>query len=66
MLKSIHVPLNQSYSKSFEFFKDELPEIIVTSSLSKAYLLKNAHFFGSMQRIPANIEPWGYSTCIYR
>lgn len=48
----LNVPLNQSHSRSFEFFVKEPPEIIITSSLSKAYWLKNAHFFGSMQKPP--------------
>ena len=55
-IKCIHVPLNQSYSQAFEFFKEDLPELIVTSSLSKAHLLKNAHFFGSTQQAPQMIS----------
>ncbi|MEK8132606.1 extracellular solute-binding protein [Paenibacillus filicis] len=50
--KVLHVPLNQSHSKAFEFFAGGPPEMIITSSLSKAYWLKNAQFFGSMQQPP--------------
>ncbi|MFE0558025.1 extracellular solute-binding protein [Paenibacillus sp. NPDC058910] len=50
--KVLHVPLNQSYRKSFEFFEKELPEIIITTSLSRASLLKNAQFWGSLQKLP--------------
>ncbi|PUA40706.1 LacI family transcriptional regulator [Paenibacillus elgii] len=48
----LHVPLNQSHSKAFEFFAGGPPEMIITSSLNKAYWLKNAHYFGSMQKPP--------------
>ncbi|MCZ8515817.1 extracellular solute-binding protein [Paenibacillus filicis] len=51
-IKLLHAPLNLSYNQSFEFFANESPEIIVTSNLSRAYLLKQAHFFGSTQEIP--------------
>lgn len=51
-VKIVHAPLNQSYGKAFDFFEAEPPDIIVASSLSRAKLLKNAHYYGSADRRP--------------
>ncbi|MFE4711527.1 extracellular solute-binding protein [Paenibacillus sp. NPDC056722] len=51
-VKMIASPLGQSYSRAFEFWENGTPDIIVTSSLSRAQLLKNAHYYGSDDQQP--------------
>lgn len=51
-VKIVYAPMSQSYGKAFAFFEDEMPDIIVASSLSRAKLLQNAHFYGSGQTRP--------------
>jgi multiple sugar transport system substrate-binding protein len=51
-VKYVHSPYNQCYSKAFEFFEGEPMDIIVTTSLSKANMMKKAGFWGSAHHTP--------------
>jgi len=51
-LRYVHSTFNQAYSKAFEFFTGEPLDLIITSSLSKANILKNANYWGSVEDIP--------------
>lgn len=51
-IKLISAPLGQSYGRAFDFWDDGTPDVIVTSSLNRARMLKNAHYYGSGEPQP--------------
>lgn len=51
-VRKISVPNANAYSKAFEFFDGDIPEVIVTSDLLRADYVKSAAYLGSSTKAP--------------
>lgn len=52
-LKKVSVLNANAYSKAFEFFEGDPPDVIVTSDLLKAEFVKSAAYLGSTAKVPS-------------